>query len=83
MSLSIILLIIIILSALVFFSIETLPTDVVALAVMLALILSGVLPSDQAFAGFGSDTAMMILGLLLLSTALIKTGVVQLLSSFR
>ncbi|MFH1446767.1 MAG: SLC13 family permease [Chloroflexota bacterium] len=80
MSLSVILLIIIILAALVLFSIETLPADVVALAVMLALILSGVLPPDQAFAGFGSDTAMMILGLLLLTTALIKTGVVQLLT---
>ena len=80
MSLSAILLIIIILSALILFSIETLPTDVVALAVMMALILSGVLPPDQAFAGFGSDTAMMILGLLLLSTALIKTGVVQMLT---
>lgn len=80
MSLSVILLIAIILAALILFFIETLPTDVVALAIMLALIISGVLPSDQAFAGFGSDTAMMILGLLLLSTALIKTGVVQLLT---
>lgn len=80
MSLSIILLILIILIALVLFSIETMPADVVALGIMMALILTGILPADVAFEGFGSDTAIMILGLLILTASLVRTGVVQLLS---
>jgi di/tricarboxylate transporter len=80
MTFQIILLIIIILAALVLFSIETLPAEVIALGVMLALILTGILPANLAFEGFGSDTAIMILGLLILTAALVRTGVVQLLS---
>jgi len=33
----------------------------------LALILSGLLDADVAFAGFGSETVIMILGLLILT----------------
>jgi di/tricarboxylate transporter len=80
MTLSMILLIIIILAALVLFSIETLPADVIALGVMVALILTGILPASTAFEGFGSDTAIMILGLLILTTALVRTGIVQIFS---
>lgn len=78
MTLQIILLIIIIVATLALFSIETIPADVVALSVMLALILLGILPAERAFQGFGSDTAIMILGLLILTAALVRTGVVQL-----
>lgn len=77
MTSSIVLLIIIILAAMVLFSIEVLPAEVVALGVVLALIISGILPVDIAFQGFGSDTSIMILGLLILTAALVRTGVVQ------
>jgi di/tricarboxylate transporter len=80
MTLPIILLIVIIIIALVLFSIETMPADIVALGVMLALILTGILTPELAFEGFGSDTSIMILGLLILTAALVRTGVVQLLS---
>jgi di/tricarboxylate transporter len=80
MTFPIILLILIILAALVLFSIETLPADVIALGIMIALILTGILPAETAFEGFGSDTAMMILGLLILTAALVRTGIVQILS---
>jgi di/tricarboxylate transporter len=63
--------------ALVLFSFERIPPDMVALGVMLALVLTGVLPAQRAFAGFGSDTVMLILGLLILSAALVRTGVVD------
>lgn len=62
----------------IFFSFEWFPADVVALAVLLVLILTGLLPSENAFAGFGSDTVLMILGLLILTAALARTGVVEL-----
>jgi len=77
MSLSIIILIIIIIASLILFSIETLPAEVIALGVMLSLILTGILPPAQAFQGFGSDTAIMILGLLILTAALVRTGIIQ------
>ena len=80
MTLSIILLIVILIAALVLFSIETISADVIALGVMLALILTGILPAEAAFKGFGSDTAIMILGLLILTAALVRTGVVQIFS---
>lgn len=80
MTLHMILLLILILAALVLFSIETLPADVIALGLMMTLILTGILPARIAFEGFGSDTSMMILGLLILTAALVRTGIVQILS---
>jgi di/tricarboxylate transporter len=64
-------------AALVLFSFEWVSVDIVALGVLLALILTGLLPPDQAFAGFGSDTVILILGLLILTAALVRTGVVE------
>ena len=63
--------------SLVLFSLERLPTDVIALGVLLTLIITGLLPAEQAFRGFGSDTVMMMLGLLVLTSALVRTGVVD------
>ena len=51
--------------------------DVVGLGAMLTLVLTGLLPTDDAFAGFGSDTVLLILGLLILTAGLIRTGVVD------
>jgi di/tricarboxylate transporter len=51
--------------------------DVVGLGAMLTLVLTGLLPADVAFAGFGSATVLLILGLLILTAALIRTGVVD------
>lgn len=67
-----------ILVALVLFSFDWVSSDVVALGLVLTLILTGLLKPEDAFAGFGSDTVIMILGLLIMTTALIKTGVVDL-----
>ncbi len=80
MTLPMIILIVIIIASLVLFSIETIPADVVALGVMMILILTGILPPEIAFEGFGSDTAIMILGLLILTAALVRTGIVQIIS---
>jgi di/tricarboxylate transporter len=60
------------------FSLERLPPDVVGLGAMLALILTGLLSPAQAFAGFGSATVLMLLGLFILTAALVRTGVVDL-----
>jgi di/tricarboxylate transporter len=71
-------LLLLIVVALVFFSFEWVSTDVVALGLMLTLVLTGLLPAKEAFAGFGSDTVLMVLGLLIMTSALMHTGVVEL-----
>ncbi len=77
MTLSIAILLGIIALAIILFSIEYFPVDVVALTVLLLVILTGLLPIEDAFAGFGSNTSMMILGILIMTAGLSKTGVIE------
>jgi len=63
--------------AIILFATERFSADVVALGAMVILMITGLLPVDVAFAGFGSPTVLMILGLLLLTEALMQTGVVE------
>ncbi|HUT14867.1 MAG TPA: SLC13 family permease [Anaerolineae bacterium] len=65
-------------AALVLFSREWVPADVTALGILLWLTISGLLPPDQAFDGFGSDPVIMILGILIMMAALTHTGVTDL-----
>src|SRR5687767_4454095 len=74
----IVLLLIIILVALVLFSFEWVSADVTALGVLVTLILTRLLKPQEAFQGFGSETVIMILGLLIMTAALLRTGVVDL-----
>ncbi len=74
----ILLLLVIVAAALVLFSFERLPADVIAIGVLLVLIITGLLPANLAFRGFGSDVVVMIFCLLILTAALARTGVVEL-----
>jgi di/tricarboxylate transporter len=74
----ILLLLILLAIALALFWWERVSSEVIALGLLLALAFTGLLPADQAFAGFGSDTVIMILGLLILTAALERTGVAEL-----
>ena len=67
----------ILLVAMVLFWTEAIPSDTTAMAVMLALVVTGILTPGEGFAGFGSDTFVMLLGLLILTAALMRTGVVE------
>jgi di/tricarboxylate transporter len=51
--------------------------DVVALLVVLALILSGVLSVGDALAGFGSSVVILVAGLLVVGEMLARTGVAR------
>lgn len=77
MTLSIALLLGLILLALVLFAWDRIEADVIAIGLMVTLSLTGLLPIDRAFEGFGSDTVMLILGLLLLNSALQRNGVME------
>lgn len=71
-----------ILVAMVCFCFEWVSADVVALGLLLTLMLTGLLPANKAFAGFGSDTVIMIIGLLIMTAALLKAGVVDIVGRF-
>lgn len=77
MTLPILLLLVILVIALILFSLDWVPADVTALGILLALIILGLVPLDQAFAGFGSDTVMLILGLLIMTAGLVRSGIVD------
>lgn len=51
--------------------------DIVALLVVLALMLSGVLSVGQALAGFGSSVVILVAGLLVIGEMLARTGVAR------
>lgn len=68
--------------AVVLFSLERISPDVIGLGLVVLLAATGLLPKERAFEGFGSDTVITILGLLILTAALLRTGVIDLVSRF-
>lgn len=77
MTLEIAIFLVIFVVGLILFAWERVPSDVTALGLMLSLILTGLLQPKDAFAGFGSETVLMILGLLILTETLVHTGLVD------
>lgn len=82
MTLDMVLLLAIVAGAVVCFAFELIAAEVVALSVVVLLIVCGLLTPDEAFAGFGSGTVLMLLGLLIMTAALVRTGLVEILGSF-
>ena len=64
--------------ALVLFSLERIPIEVVAVLLVMALVLTNTLTAAEAFAGFGNDIVITIAGLFILTGGLAKTGVIDL-----
>jgi di/tricarboxylate transporter len=60
------------------FSFDKVSPDIIALGIIVLLVLSGLLPLDRALAGIGSEAFILILGLLVMTAALEKNGVVRL-----
>ena len=59
-----------------------LPTCLVALLIILALGLSGLLKPDEALAGFGSEPAIVVVAIFVMSGALYQTGVSETLGAW-
>lgn len=72
----------ILLLLIVLFALDRYPPEIVALGAMLLLVASGIITPAHGFSGFGSDTVVMIAGLLVMSAALFKTGVVDITARF-
>ncbi|HEX5887194.1 MAG TPA: SLC13 family permease [Pyrinomonadaceae bacterium] len=64
--------------ALVLFSLERIPLEIVAVLLVMALVLTNTLTPAEAFAGFGNDIVITIAGLFILTGGLAKTGVIDL-----
>lgn len=63
-------------SVLLFIS-EKLRADLVAMAVLLALALTGVLPPDQAISGFSHPAVIAVISVFIIGAGLFQTGVAQ------
>jgi di/tricarboxylate transporter len=63
--------------ALVLFATDKLSVDVVGLIVLLALAIPRVLTPQEALASFGSDTILILVSLFVLTTGVVRTGVVE------
>lgn len=68
---------ILLLVAIILFSTEKIPVDIVGLLLVMALVLTRVLTVQDAVAGFGNDIIITIGGLFVLVGGLAKTGVVD------
>jgi di/tricarboxylate transporter len=64
--------------ALVLFSLERIPIEIVAILLVMALVLTKTLTPAEGFAGFGNDIVITIAGLFILTGGLAKTGVIDL-----
>jgi di/tricarboxylate transporter len=64
--------------ALVLFSAERIPIEVVSILLVMVLVLTNTLTAAEAFAGFGNDIVITIAGLFILTGGLARTGVVDL-----
>lgn len=64
--------------ALILFALDRFPLDVVAVVLLVLLILPpDILTVDQAFAGFGSETTVVLVSLFILTSGVTRTGVVD------
>jgi di/tricarboxylate transporter len=64
--------------ALILFSTERIPIEVVAILLVMTLVLTNTLTASEAFAGFGNDIVITIAGLFILTGGLARTGVIDL-----
>lgn len=66
----------------VMFTVEWIRSDVLALLVLVALGICGIVPSDQLFDGFAGDAVIAIMAMMILGAGLDRTGVLSQAASF-
>ena len=79
MTFEIILVLAILVSAVACFATERLPVDLVALLVLSALLVGGILTPEQALSGFSNTATVTVAAMFVLSAGLARTGLVSLL----
>jgi di/tricarboxylate transporter len=63
--------------AVVLFSTERIPIEIVGLLLVISLVLTNTLSATEAFTGFGNDIVVTIAGLFILTGGLARTGVID------
>lgn len=71
---------VVLLLALIFFIYDRWRYDLVALVALLALAIPGIVPPEEAFAGFGHPAVITVAGVLVINRALLNSGLVDLLA---
>ncbi|MDQ2091187.1 SLC13 family permease [Marimonas arenosa] len=66
--------------AIVFFAMEWLPVDIITLSLLVALVVSGILTPAEAFSGFANEMVIILASVFVLSSAMLKSGVMDWLS---
>src|SRR3982751_7060440 len=64
-------------AALILFVLDVLPADLVALLVVVALGVTGILTPQEAFSGFSRSAVITIMAIFILAEALHRTGVTE------
>jgi len=82
MTFEIILTLSIIAVAVILFATEKLRVDIIALLVLLTLVLTGLIEANQAFMGFASPAVITVWAVYIISGALFKTGVTDVLGAW-
>ncbi len=77
MTSSIAIVLVLLVVAVVLFASERIPVDIVTIMLVIALVVTGTLTVGDAFAGFGNEIIITIAGLFILTSGLVKTGVVD------
>lgn len=80
MELSFLITILVILTAIVLFATEVVRVDLVAIGVMVLWIVFGVLEPEESFKGFANSATLTVTAMFILSSALIRGGVIKLLA---
>ena len=63
--------------AVIVFAMEWLPVDAIALILVVALVVTGVLTPGEAFSGFANEMVVILASVFVLSGAMVKTGVME------
>ena len=74
-------LLLIVLGALVLFFTEWVEVEITAILVMAALLVTGILDLSEAISGFSSEATVVVAGLLIMSSAIERTGALQLVAN--
>jgi di/tricarboxylate transporter len=78
MTIEIVLVLTILIGAIILFSTEWLPVDLVALIILASLVMTGIITPDEGVSGFSNNATVTVAAMFVLSAGLSKTGVVTL-----
>ena len=82
MSLEIIIVLVLLTIAVVLFTTERLPVDLVALIILATLLGSGIISPEEGLSGFSNTATVTVAAMFILSAGLFKTGAVNFIGSF-